>query len=75
VACCAAITAWLLGDGARASVATARARVDDPRYSLGELLAVSLAAGLPPQAWRESMAGLSRELCRHGSDIGQSAAS
>jgi hypothetical protein len=75
VACCAAITAWLLGDGARASVATARARADDPHYSLGELLAVSLGAGLPPQAWRESMAGLTRDLCRYGSDAGHSAAS
>jgi hypothetical protein len=75
VACCAAITAWLLGDGARASLAVDRARTDDPEHSLAQLVAASLAAGLPPQAWRESMSGLTRELCRHGSDTRHSAAS
>jgi hypothetical protein len=75
VASCAALTAWLLGDGARASVAVARARADDPDYSLAELLAASLTAGLPPQAWRASMSGLTRELCRHGSETPHSAAS
>ncbi len=55
------------GDGARASVAVERALADDPAYSLALLLAQSLSAGLPPEAWREATAGLTRDECRHGS--------
>jgi hypothetical protein len=68
VGSCAAIVAWLMGDGARARIAIDRARRDDAEYSLALLLAASLEAGLPPGAWRESMAGLSRDQCRHGAD-------
>ena len=68
VGSCAGIVAWLLGDGARAHIAIDRARHDDAQYSLALLLAASLEAGLPPAAWRESMAGLSRDHCRHGAD-------
>jgi len=75
VASCAAIVAWLLGDGARAHIAVDRARHDDAGYSLALLLAASLTAGLPPAAWRESMAALTRDDCRHGADVPRSAAS
>ncbi len=68
VGSCTGIVAWLMGDGARARIAIDRARHDDDQYSLALLLAASLEAGLPPAAWRESMAGLSRDLCRHGAD-------
>jgi hypothetical protein len=64
VATCAGITAWLLGDGAKASTAVGRALVDDPAYSLALLIATSLAAGLPPASWGEAMAEMTREQCR-----------
>ncbi len=75
VASCTAIVAWLLGDGARARIAVDRACHDDAEYSLALLLAASLAAGLPPSAWRESMAALTHDACRHGADAPRSAAS
>lgn len=75
VASCAAVAAWLLGDGARAHIAVDRARHDDCQYTLAALLAASLQAGLPPSAWRESMSGLTRDHCRHGADLTRSAAS
>lgn len=68
VATTCALVAWLLGDGARASIATERALADDPGYSLATLIAASLQAGLPPEAWREATAGLSRDECRYGAD-------
>lgn len=66
VATLAAITAWLLGDGVRASVALERGWTDDPNYSLGQLIAAAVQGGLPPASWRASMQGLTRELCRYG---------
>ncbi len=74
-ASCAAIVAWLLGDGAIAQIAIERARRDDAEYSLAVLLAASLRAGLPPDAWRESMAALTRDHCRHGADLARASAS
>ena len=70
IATCIALLCWLSGDGARALVALDRAASDDPGYSLAALLAASLRAGLPPTAWREAVAGLTREACRHGDDQG-----
>jgi hypothetical protein len=70
-----AVVAWLLGDGARARIAVDRARQDDAGYSLALLLEASLGAGLPPAAWRESMAALTRDACRHGADVVRSVAS
>jgi hypothetical protein len=64
IATCAALVAWLLGDGARAMIAIERALNDDPEYSLAALIASSLGAGLPPAAWSEVMQGLSVETCR-----------
>jgi len=70
VATCIALMCWLSGDGARALVALDRAASDDPGYSLAALLSASLRAGLPPTAWREAVAGLTREACRYGDDRG-----
>ena len=70
VATCVALLCWLSGDGARALVALDRAGSDDPGYSLAVLLAASIRSGLPPTAWREAMAGLTREACRYGDDQG-----
>ena len=64
IATCAALIAWLLGDGARAMIAIERALNDDPDYSLAGLIGGSLAAGLPPTAWSEVMRGLTVETCR-----------
>jgi hypothetical protein len=61
-----AICHWTSGDGARANVALEHAFADDPDYSLARLVGTGLHAGLPPQAWTDSLAGLSREVCRHG---------
>jgi hypothetical protein len=57
---------WTSGDGARATTALNRAVADNPEYSLASLVGMSIQSGLPPQSWREAMAGLSRESCRHG---------
>ena len=67
VATCVAIVAWQVGDGTRASIAIDRALSDDPGYSLALLVMTSLRAGLPPEAWREAMGGLTRDECRNGS--------
>ena len=61
-----AICHWTSGDGARANVALEHAFADDPDYSLAGLVRTSLHTGLPPQAWTDSLAGLSRDVCRHG---------
>lgn len=66
VATCAAIFAWLLGDGARASIALERAYQDDPDYSLMRLIDAAVQGGLPPDAWRASLQQLTWEDCRHG---------
>ncbi len=66
VATCCAVVAWLQGDGARALMAIERALADDPDYSLAQLVGASLQSGLPPATWREAMAGLARDDCRHG---------
>jgi hypothetical protein len=64
IATCAALVAWLLGDGARASIAIDRALSDDPEYSLAVLVGMSISVGLPPAAWKEVMAQLTVEACR-----------
>ncbi len=55
VATCVAVVAWLLGDGARALIATERAREDDPGYSLAALVTAALEAGLPPGTYRQAV--------------------
>ena len=66
-ATCCAVIAWLMGDGVRAMMAVDRALTDDPQYSLAALVEASLRAGLAPRAWRDVMAALPRDECRHGS--------
>jgi hypothetical protein len=61
-----AICHWTSGDGARANVALEHALADDPDYSLAGLVSASLRSGLPPKAWSDSLAGLSRDVCRNG---------
>lgn len=61
-----AICHWTSGDGARANVALDRAFADEPSYSLAGLVGTGLRTGLPPQAWADALASLSREVCRHG---------
>lgn len=66
VATVAAIAAWLAGDGVRANAAIDVALASDPSYSLALLVETGLRAGLPPEHWRASLAGLTREQCRGG---------
>jgi len=66
VAACAAICAWLRGDGVRANAALDRALADNDRYSLAWLVGQSIAYGLPPSSWREVMGRLSESECRNG---------
>lgn len=65
-ATCAAITAWLVGDGARARIAVERALLARPGYTLAGLVEHSLRVGLPPSAWTDALAGLSRAECLDG---------
>ncbi|MFZ4485862.1 MAG: DUF4192 domain-containing protein [Candidatus Nanopelagicales bacterium] len=64
IATCAALLAWLLGDGARAAIAIDRALNDDPAYSLAVLVGTSISAGLPPSAWQDVIGRLTIEACR-----------
>lgn len=64
-----AVLAWLGGDGARANVAVDAALSADPDYSLAQLVDGGLKAGLHPDAWRDSMAGLTRAECRKAKPV------
>jgi hypothetical protein len=66
VATCAALAAWLSGDGARANVAADVARVADPNYSMLHLIHVALTAAMPPTSWRDAMRDLTFDDCRYG---------
>jgi len=66
IATACAVVAWLLGDGARATIAVERALLDRPGYTLAVLVLQSLRAGLPPASWREAMGSVARDECRHG---------
>lgn len=66
IASVAAIAAWLSGDGARATACVDRALVDQPGYGLARLVSAALAAGMPPELWRDAMRGLTEAECRTG---------
>ena len=66
VAVVTAIVAWLTGDGARAAISLRRGLTADPSHPLAHLVDLALSAGLPPRAWREGTAQISRAECRHG---------
>ena len=66
VAVVTAIAAWLLGDGARAAVTLRRCLEADPMHPLAHLIDLALSSGLPPSAWREGTAQVSRAECRYG---------
>lgn len=55
IATISGIAHWLAGDGARAMACLERALADDPTYVLGQLIAQTLRAGLPPAQWREML--------------------
>lgn len=59
-----AILRWQTGDGSRAAAAVDRALAADPGYTLAGLVLQCLLTGMHPLAWREGMAGLTREECR-----------
>lgn len=62
----AAICAWLLGDGVRASAAVDIALAEEPDYGLAQLVSTALINGLPPRMWRETMEQLTYDACRNG---------
>jgi hypothetical protein len=57
------LLAWIVGADDLAAHAIARALEADPRYSLANLAAATMAAGLPVAMWRDSLADLSRNEC------------
>lgn len=69
VAVCVGLLAWLLGDGARASVAADHALADDPHHLLAGMLRWALVAGVPPVGWREEITRLGREACWQGEPV------
>lgn len=66
-----AIGTWLLGDGARASIALEQALTADPAYTLARLLDVALRSGMPPARWSAMMADLSEAQCRGAQDAAE----
>jgi hypothetical protein len=68
IATACAVSAWLLGDGARAAIAVQRALQARPEYTLAQLVACSLGSGLPPATWRSAMQTVTLEECRHGTN-------
>lgn len=61
IATLAACAAYLNGDGARANIACGIAQEIDPDYSLNNMLSLALQAGMPPNAWREMVLGISQD--------------
>jgi hypothetical protein len=57
----AAITSFLCGDGARASMAASRALSIDDGYALARLMIASLASAMPPDQWRDAVRELDIE--------------
>ena len=66
VATCLAMAAWFGGNGALAVMALERALLDDPDYSLAQLAATAIGAGIPPDGWRQVLASMSEEQLRIG---------
>lgn len=61
IATCAAVAAWLLGDGARAMTAIEVALDCDQDYALARMVEVALCSGMPPHEWRKCMFSLGRD--------------
>ena len=59
-----ALLRWQLGDGTRATIALDRALVDDPDYTLAQLIDGCLRSGITPASWREGLLTLTRDQCR-----------
>ncbi len=69
VATVAGLSLWLQGDGVRAVAACERALADDPSYTLAQMLAQTVGAGLSPADWRSAVETLSWEECRYGAHL------
>jgi Domain of unknown function (DUF4192) len=67
VAAVAALVAWQLGEGTRATACLHRAEAADPTHSLASLVRTSVYQAVPPTVWRQCMSSLDEETCRHGS--------
>lgn len=66
VAAVAALIAWQLGEGTRATACLHRAEAADPAHSLASLVRTSVQQAVPPTVWRQCMSSLDEETCRHG---------
>lgn len=66
----AALVAWQMGDGTRASACLDRAREGDPRHSLAGLMSECVEGGFPPLVWQLAMRSLDEATCRHGDGLG-----
>ena len=59
-----AILHWLIGDGARANVAIARARAAEPECSMAQLIETALLCGMPSEQFTNLFGGaVSKESC------------
>ena len=69
IAVIAAVTAWLLGDGARGIDACERACAANPELHFAQLIHEAFTAGLPPSLWRDEMASIRPETCWEGVNL------
>lgn len=61
-----AIVAWLVGDGALASLAVNRALMAAPGYNLASLARILICSDLDPGVWLEGLRDLTEYECRTG---------
>lgn len=62
LACAAAATAWLCGDGVRANAALDRCLDEDPLHSMGRMLEAAMGAAVPPAAFAQMLGDVGPEI-------------
>lgn len=62
LACAAAATAWLCGDGVRANAALERCLHEDPANVMGRMLQAAMGAAVPPTAFAQMLGDVGPEI-------------